>query len=215
MNKLDVVVTIPNDLTNGSVYPYKNIPLIKSIAMKLICLLYEDKGPFKRVDAKTTVLNYHVNNGGLPPRGDLTSVIKSSLGALRKKNRAVNIVKSSGFWEIPVCTITVGKGAGSVYLYHFNADRNIAIQQGNMRWKCKIGFSEGVVSERIKEQIKGTSEHPLVPLIIKTDRAREIEKYIHETLFALGKHVEDAPGTEWFITNPDEVLDIYSKISEK
>ena len=52
MNKLDVVVTIPNDLTNGSVYPYKNIPLIKSIAMKLICLLYADKGSIQTTRRK-------------------------------------------------------------------------------------------------------------------------------------------------------------------
>lgn len=133
---------------------------------------------------------------------------------MKREGLVENRIVGSGYWEIPLTTKTIGTGDGSVYLYYFPNDKQIAVQSGILSWKCKIGYTDGLVSERVKDQIKGSSQNPIVPLIIKTYSPQELETHIHEKLFTLGKHVEDTPGTEWFLTNPDEVLKIYKQLQE-
>ena len=56
-------------------------------------------------------------------------------------------------------------------------------------------------------------EYPEIGLIIETDNPPHIEQLIHGILKALNRHIEeDAPGTEWFRTNPNEVEAIYNNL---
>lgn len=77
--KVDVVITLPDNTDRTTIYPYKNLPLMRSIGKDILFLLFEGKGPFKRQDAIEAVSTYHLNNGGAPPRGDLTVLIKGHL----------------------------------------------------------------------------------------------------------------------------------------
>ena len=209
--QLEVILSFPKQTDKNSPYPYNGVPIRAGEAKELILLLYEDKGPFQRQDIVKTVLDYHLSNGGLQPIANHTNLIKRALWNAQREGRAKSIIR--GYWEIPLAIQTIGEGSGAVYLYYFPNDKEVAVQSGAFSWKCKIGYTDGLVSERIKAQIAGASENPVVPLIIKSDKAKEVESHIHETLFALGKHVEDAPGTEVFITNPADVLDIYKKLT--
>ena len=41
-----------------------------------------------------------------------------------------------------------------------------------------------------------------------------LETMIHSILTIRGKHIKDSPGTEWFDTNPDDILEIIRYINE-
>ena len=55
-------------------------------------------------------------------------------------------------------------------------------------------------------------EWPTVWLAIETDEALVLERTIHGVLRLRDRWSEDAPGSEWFTTSPDEVESIYSWI---
>ena len=110
---------------------------------------------------------------------------------------------------------TIGSGKSSVYLYYYPQYRESAESKGEKVWKCKIGMTiHGEPQIRIREQATGLPEIPRNGLHIKTDRHEKIERIIHDILKVRGRYVEDAPGTEWFLTSPSEVEEIYNFIGE-
>ena len=105
---------------------------------------------------------------------------------------------------------TVGSGKQSVYLYYFPAYKRLAKLQNQEVWPCKIGKTRYDAVSRIRSQVRtALPEYPKVGLIIKTDKLRLMENTIQNILKLQGKHKQDAPGTEWFITSPSEVEQIY------
>ena len=110
---------------------------------------------------------------------------------------------------------TIGYGKESVYLYYYPQYRKSAESKGEEVWECKIGKTvDSEANKRIKSQTTGLPENPKIGLHIKTDKAREIEQIIHKILKVHGKHIDEAPGTEWFLTSPSEVEEIYKSIGE-
>ena len=110
---------------------------------------------------------------------------------------------------------TIGIGKGSVYLYYYPQYRESAESKGETIWACKIGKTiHGEADGRIKPQVTGQPESPKIGLHIKTDREEKIERIIHDILKVRGKHIDDAPGVEWFLTSPSEVEEIYEFIGE-
>lgn len=55
-------------------------------------------------------------------------------------------------------------------------------------------------------------ENRTISLVIKTDYPSDMEKIIHMMLRIAGKQLEDAPGREWFQTNPEEIIKIYNNV---
>ena len=109
---------------------------------------------------------------------------------------------------------TIGSGRSSVYLYYYQQYRDAAEAGGDKVWKCKIGSTRHSQPQtRIREQV-GTAlpEKPKIGLHIKTDAHEKIERIIHDILKVRGKHIAEAPGTEWFLTSPSEVEEIYKFI---
>ena len=202
-------------------YKFSGIPLKRSIATELILDFYADKGKaFSVSEIRETVLEYHVENGGDPPTGDLKSIIRSAIRFLKDSEYAEQVVL--GYWRFSNPednpkdeTKIIGSGSGTVYVYYFPKDRENAKSKKDSSWECKIGKADDDPDKRIEEQIRKSptalSEEPVKPLFIKTDRPKEVEDAIHAILIAQGKHKKDAPGNEWFITSPDEVEDIYRK----
>ena len=110
---------------------------------------------------------------------------------------------------------TIGSGQGSVYLYYYPQYRERAESESEKVWECKIGMTmHSEADGRIKEQATGLPENPKIGLHIKTDKHRQIERIIHEILKVRGKHIDEAPGKEWFLTSPSEVEEIYKFIGE-
>ena len=110
---------------------------------------------------------------------------------------------------------TIGSGRSSVYLYYYPQYQESAESKGEKVWECKIGMTiHGEAYGRIREQTTGLPESPKIGLHIKTDKHKEIERIIHGILKVRGQHIEEAPGTEWFLTSPSEVEEIYNFIGE-
>ena len=110
---------------------------------------------------------------------------------------------------------TIGSGKSSVYLYYYPKYQESAESKGKKVWECKIGKTiHGKPQARIGEQTTGLPESPKIGLHIKTDWSKKIEGIIHDILKVRGKHIEEAPGREWFLTSPSEVEEIYKFIGE-
>ena len=110
---------------------------------------------------------------------------------------------------------TIGSGNSSVYLYYYPQYRESAESKGKQVWACKIGKTiDSEADGRIRGQATGLPENPKIGLHIKTDKEAEIERIIHDILKVRGKHKDDTPGREWFLTSPSEVEEIYKFIEE-
>ena len=119
-------------------------------------------------------------------------------------------------WRIPpVCQQILGKGEGWVYLYYFDREKAEAQDQGNEVWPCKIGRTEREPEKRIQEQMDEGSDIPIMALLLGTDKHRVLERTIHGILTLRGVHLEHGQGKEWFLTSPNEVIDIYHLIVDK
>ena len=109
---------------------------------------------------------------------------------------------------------TIGVGDSSVYLYYYLTHQEHARSQGNSVWHCRIDKMDSDPREKARQQIdlhKEFSEYPIVALIIKTDEPYMMEEAIHDILKSRGKHMQEAPGIDWFLTSPSEVEEIYEK----
>ncbi len=154
-----------------------------------------------REDTATELINSVAEKHGI----DL-SELKGSLTPRRK-----NMIPNSDL--DPEKTIGIGKG--SVYLYYYPQYRESAEAKGETVWRCKIGKTKNQeLDGRIKGQATGLPENPKIGLHIKTDTEEKIERIIHDILKVRGKHIEEAPGREWFLTSPCEVEEIYNFIGE-
>ena len=111
---------------------------------------------------------------------------------------------------------TIGSGRNSVYLYYDQQKRENLESKGEKVWECKIGMTVQELHNRIYQQTGITipAERFKLGLHIKTDKPKKIERIIHDILKVRGQHIEDAPGTEWFLTSPSEVEEIYNSIGE-
>ena len=108
---------------------------------------------------------------------------------------------------------TIGSGKSSVYLYYYPQYRESAESKGEKVWECKIGRTiDNEAHGRIRGQATGLPENPKVGLHIKTDKEKKVEGIIHDILKIRGRHIEEAPGREWFLTSPSEVEEIYKSI---
>ena len=104
----------------------------------------------------------------------------------------------------------IGSGDNSVYVYYYPNYKQCAELQGKDAWPCKIGCSEyqNPIHRILEQAGTGMPEKPEIALIMLTNQPREIESAIHNLLY----RITDAPGAEWFRTNPDRVEEIYNII---
>ena len=198
-------------------YKYIDQPLTTKMAQELIVKLFKGQTVFKQ-DIVRGVDEEHLGRGG--KKGE-TKVhpVTNALNALKRKGLADNDNPDIGAWDVvkkgePVIEDGVkwiGSGNNSVYLYYYPTYKQFAETLERETWPCKIGRSEYADPvHRIYEQVgTGMPEQPKIALVIRTDRHKEMESAIHELL---PERVPDAPGAEWFLTNPNKVEDIYNII---
>ena len=108
----------------------------------------------------------------------------------------------------------IGSGNNSVYVYYYPNYKQCAELQGKDTWPCKIGRSEyqNPIHRILEQAGTGFPEKPEIALVIQTNVPAELEKAMHRLLDR--DRMSDAPGTEWFITNPNKVEEIYEIISQ-
>lgn len=107
----------------------------------------------------------------------------------------------------------IGVGDGSVYVYYYPTYKQLAELKNEYCWPCKIGMTDGSLGERIMGQSSTAyPEYLHIGLEIKCDAARDVEKAVHAVLALRGKLLCNAPGSEWYLTNPEEVKSVYQSI---
>lgn len=103
--------------------------------------------------------------------------------------------------------VIIGTGNSAVYLYYLPICRIVAENNGESVWQCKIGRTDRDPLGRILAQAStALPEKPHLALIVKTIDPASMEKAIHSVLKLRGQHIKNSPGSEWFLTSPDEVL---------
>ena len=221
-------------------YKYRQLPITSMIIEELILKLFNGK-LVKRDEIVNKVLEHHLMNEGKEPEVlDFPRSVKTTLSQMSKKGIVENV--AYGYWKIHDETSTfnedtnvevieetedeiphdfleyeeLGEGNSSVYVYYFESYKELSMLKGEESWPCKIGMSERDPKIRILSQVStALPELPKIAFIIKTDKPSLLEIAIHSILKLRDKQIEYAPGTEWFNTNPEEILEIIKLINVK
>ena len=209
-------------------YEYAEKPLTPKIAQHLIQEIFVGQTVQKQ-EIMRVVDETHRERDGRPSRARFHHPVTMALSQMKRSGLVDN--PSQGVWFILASRQddesvddesvsseeinldserTIGSGEASVYLYYFPAYKRLAELQGEDVWACKVGKSRYDAIDRVRSQTRtALPEYPKVGLVIKTDRLRLMETTIQNILKLQGKQKQDAPGTEWFITSPSEVEQVY------
>jgi hypothetical protein len=216
-------------------YRYKGIRLSPSIVVELTKELFAGQLVERQANVEA-VRNLHARRGGSPPKvSDFSNTVKKALANMQKAGEAENPspgyrkilpkdtevipqhatddVSSEKSEEVTdaqdesLAERILGTGDTSVYLYYLPTYRNRAQERGEVRWQCTIGRTDGKAEQRIVGQA-GTAlpEKPVLAVVFRTKYAVALERAFHSVLTLRGLAVQDVPGTEWFLTSPDEVI---------
>ncbi len=119
-------------------------------------------------------------------------------------------IASPGLWPSPRI---VGTGAEAIYIYYFPEYKKQAIARNERSWRCKIGRSTRDAMDRIRQQV--TTSMPEFPetTVFLTEKSGDLEKALHAVLTLRGQKALDTPGNEWFVTSPEEVLELIHVIN--
>ncbi len=209
-------------------YQYTGRTLTPKIARELIQELFSGQSIPKQ-EMIEVVPRHHSERGGLPSAARSNNPVTLALWNMKREGLAEEIGK--GNFRIHSSTHEnenadfesidsksndlepekiIGLGKQSVYLYYYPAYQRLAELQAEEVWACKIGKSRSDPIGRIVSQTRtALPEFPKIGLLIKTDALNLMETTIQNILRLQGKQKQDAPGTEWFITSPREVEQIY------
>lgn len=204
-------------------YRFANMPLRPAIFAELAVELLGNGVPVKRDDIMKTVVGYHQTNGGAPASAtDVISVCKKALSHLQSRGVGRSVPNAYGMWIIEGDVESEDPNleeldddaelaedpaiAEYVYVYDLPTYAEHAAVVGNDRWPHKIGYTAVSAESRIAGQV-GTAlpEHPRIVVTVPSDKALALEKALHAILEVRGQRITTGPGTEWFMTNPDEV----------
>jgi hypothetical protein len=216
-------------------YKFQGVPITPVIIEYIILLLFNGK-QLKREKIVKEVLDFHIDRGGEGPIAqDFPRSVKKALSLLQSSGRATNI--SQGYWKINDLELPLieeiedeieneliedsvldvkkyGEGKNSVYLYFFDTYRDLAHLKSIDIWPCKIGRTDRDPILRVLSQSStALPEKPRIEFIIRVDDSALLENMIHSVLKLKNRKVDGSPGTEWFNTNPKEVLDIVSSVN--
>lgn len=223
---------------NESLYPYAEVPLTPAIIEDLTIQLFIGRLVSRQVIIDEVI--HHEINGGLKANSqDITSSIKKALSNLKAKGFVEN--PTLGYWRIGKISLMnnleidlqipveeniiavhsiadkiIGSGSSTVYLYYLPMYRQKAEAENGNVWYCKIGKTDRDPLQRVLSQAAtALPEKPHIALLFKTDLPSHLETAIHSILTLRGKKVDSSPGSEWFLTSPDEVEKIVLDIFEQ
>jgi hypothetical protein len=235
--KLDYVNAVASEATKDSLKS-TSIPLQPLLARTLILKLFEEKNTWQRAELSKRMMQDHLAAGNELGTQDPLSITKKTLAYLQDggyvetdgrgnwsrlntdftetlqseitndSDIRVNEITSAKFQSVN--RVVLGRGVGSVYLYYFESEKELALLKGKTTWECKIGRASGGATERVMSQAKTSrSKPPVIALEILTDYPAYLEKVIHNSLKMVDRHLEDESGdggVEWFDTNPEQLI---------
>lgn len=211
-----------------SEYKYAGVELTPNVFAELLILLFDGK-QFKRATAIEEITKYHHDGGGFLGKREYVAVFKKACQNLSSSGLS-NV--GYGTWrlnyeiqevevieEVVKDTVeytadkTIGSGDNSVYVYYYDTYKKYAETRGQSIWECKIGRTDKDPLQRIFGQA-GTCypELPHIALIIKCSNSLQLESALHNILKLRNRWIENAPGTEWFLTSPAEAELFYHMI---
>ncbi len=210
-------------------YEYKDQHFSVEIAETLILEATKTTGS-QIGEIKKHLLDLHLKKGGLVLEDDAFDtehvfIVQKALMNCAKKAQASFIRHKKGYWRIAKRNQWIfGEGKHWVYLYYFPQDKQDAEPKAKRQsiWQCKIGRANGVNKKgrrvfnaperRVKSQTSGCPKTPIIGLLFRTNRHVALEKAIHGILTVREQDIPQNQGTEWFLTNPCEVVEIVAKI---
>ena len=145
------------------------------------------------------------------PTDDPGRVVRRALSYLRQSGHAVELI--GGNFIFPKDDERVfGTGENWVYCYYLTIQK----KQGASQFPWTIGRTSGGTIKSIRKYIerqarKAIVDPPKIPLLFRTNECVDLEGAIHRILRLRDQQI-DAPGDELFMTNPEEVLEIYDFI---
>lgn len=141
------------------------------------------------------------------------------------KNKGLYVNPTHGYWERTDISpetegdpseveveVTVGDGSAAVYAWYLPAYRELSEKRGAVRFPMKVGRTSRDAAMRVQESAGYLPEKLKIGFSLKTDNASEWESLIHAWLKLAGRHIDDAVGTEWFNTSPEELKKVHSAI---
>ena len=191
--------------------------------------------PLVKKEITKQVLEIHEKHGGRPPNSDPDRILNKALPLLCSTSeiervgsgyyralagvadRAIETEPSNDDIELAASGMhlepeqTLGEGPESVYVYFSENDRELSGYKQKSTWPCKVGFARGSVSSRVLAQgIKtAMASFPKIGLVIKSDNASALERVLHSALTEADAWIEEAPGSEWFMTSPQRITKWY------
>jgi len=109
--------------------------------------------------------------------------------------------------------IVIGSGSEYVYAFYIDVYRKVADLRGDQAWPIKIGRSVDYVT-RMNTHTTALPDAPILAAILRTDDSRELEKALQSMLALRGKEYDGDGGSEWYLTTPKEIEDLYRRIVE-
>lgn len=106
-----------------------------------------------------------------------------------------------------------GRGSEHVYAYYLPIYRHLADLAGSADWPIKVGRASAAWHVRITQQLTAMPEAPVVGVLILTPDSAVLERALLSALALRGKRLDAGGGSEWFMTNPDEVVDLYESVA--
>lgn len=210
-------------------YEFQGVPLTPTIAQVLIRQLFTGR-LVERQALVEEVVREHVNRGGLRAAAqDATVVFKKALASLSEAGEALN--PAHGYWRIqgsapvdlapvqepeleppepePKADREFGTGPSAVYAYYLPTYRMLAEEHAETAWPCKIGRTNGDPLARVMSQAStALPEPPRVALVIRTLDSVAWEAALHGALSIRGRRIDSSPGSEWFLTSPEEIVEV-------
>ena len=110
--------------------------------------------------------------------------------------------------------IRIGEGAEVVYAWYlpiYREPSKLKDEATITTFPMKVGRTNRTAEDRVRESIGALPERPIVGFVWRTDDSVSGEKVLHGTLALRGRHLPDAIGNEWYLTNPEELRCIISE----
>jgi len=209
-------------------FEYSGLKLTPNILADILIELFDGK-QFERQDALNKIQKYFVEHGGIIEEKSYAPTFKAA--AKRLKERGL-VNKGYGIWILNYekqgieiepsedkdeivyhAEKELGTGNTTVYVYYYDVYEKLARFENKEEWPCKIGRTDRDPIFRVFSQ-SGTSypEKPRLALFIHCEDSSKLEQALHSILKYRGKWISDAPGTEWFLTSPAIIEDIYANL---
>ena len=190
-------------------YEFAGVPLSLRSTRSLILDMYAGRElAFAKDEMSRDIEERHLGLRGQPASNDSDYYVRNSLYGLPNAEHR-EYVDGCSYWKTN--HLELGTGNKWVYCFYFERDQNRAIRSNKWCWQCNIGRTRNDPFDRIRDQTRDAPKAPIIPLLIRTNDERTLESYIHNTLKAKRRHLQNTDTNEDFLTCPSEVARIFFK----